>query len=92
MTQSADTKVSVVIPVYNVAEYLPRCLDSILGQSLRDVEIICVDDCSPDNSGAILDEYSARDSRVKVLHKSVNQGPMLARHTGYSRAEGEYVL
>lgn len=92
MTQSATIKVSVVIPVYNVSEYLPRCLDSILAQSLKEVEIICVDDCSPDRSGSILDEYATRDSRVKVIHKNVNQGPMMARHDGYTSAKGEYVF
>lgn len=61
------TKVSVILPVYNVSDYLRQCMDSIVGQTLKDIEIICVDDGSTDDSLAILKEYEAKDQRVKVI-------------------------
>ena len=61
-------KVSVVVPVYNVEKYLEQCLDSIVNQTLKDIEIICVDDGSTDKSGEILDKYVTEDDRVKVIH------------------------
>ena len=84
------TKVSVVVPVYNVERYLGRCLDSLVSQTLRDVEIICVDDGSTDRSGAIADEYAARSGRVKVVHKA-NSGAGPARNAGMDVAVGEYL-
>ncbi len=83
-------KVSVVIPVYNTAEYLPKCLDSIIAQSLQDIEIICVDDGSTDSSPNILDVYALRDRRVKVIHKE-NGGPVSARKVGVLVADGDYI-
>lgn len=83
-------KISVLIPVYNVEKYLARCLDSVLGQSLKDIEVICVDDASPDGSARILEDYAARDSRVKIIRKYRNEGLMMARKTGYEHASGEY--
>lgn len=83
-------KVSVIVPVYNTEPYLRECLDSIKNQTLREIEIICVDDGSTDNSGKILDEYAANDSRFIVIHKE-NQGPALARQVGLDFAKGEYV-
>ena len=59
-------KVTVIIPVYNVEAYLPACLDSVLGQTLQDLECICIDDASPDRCGEILDDYAARDERVRT--------------------------
>ena len=84
-------KVSVVIPVYNVEKYLPACLDSVLGQSLREIECICIDDASPDHCGEILDEYAARDSRIRVLHLTENNMQGYARNLGTKLAQGEYV-
>lgn len=83
--------VSVVVPVYDVEAYLPACLDSLLGQSFVDIEVIAVDDCSPDGSGAILDAYAERDPRVRVVHLSENVGLGAARNVGLSRASGTYV-
>ena len=83
-------KVSVIVPVYNVEEYLPKCLDSIINQTLEDIEIILVDDGSPDNCFRICDEYAEKDSRVKVIHQK-NSGPSVARNTGIKNATGEYV-
>ncbi|MBQ3215498.1 MAG: glycosyltransferase, partial [Oscillospiraceae bacterium] len=62
-------KISIIVPCYNVDKYLEQCLDSLVGQTLQDIEIIAVDDGSPDTSGAILDQYGAKDSRVKPIHK-----------------------
>jgi CDP-glycerol glycerophosphotransferase (TagB/SpsB family)/glycosyltransferase involved in cell wall biosynthesis len=83
---------SLVVPVYKVQGYLRECLDSILGQSCTDFEVLAVDDCSPDSSGAILDEYAARDDRVRVIHLTENVGLGRARNAGLEEATGEYVL
>ena len=83
-------KVSIIIPVYNVEQYLRQCLDSVVNQSLKDIEIICIDDGSPDNSGKILDEYAEHDSRIKVIHKE-NGGYGSALNCGISLAKGEYI-
>lgn len=82
---------SIVLPVYGVQGYLEECLDSILGQSFTDFEIIAVDDCSPDHSGAILDDYAARDPRVRVVHLEKNVGLGEARNIGLTYVTGEYV-
>ena len=83
--------VSVVMPVYNVEKYLRRSLDSILSQTLRDIEVVCVDDGSTDGSHAILEEYAAKDSRVKVIRQA-NAGAGAARNAGISAARGEYLF
>lgn len=83
-------KVSVITPVYNVEAYLRQCLDSVLNQTLRDIEIICVDDGSTDGSAAILEEYAAKDSRIKVV-KQENAGAGAARNAGLSVAKGEWL-
>ena len=83
-------KVSVVIAVYNVEKYLRECLDSIISQTLRDIEIICVDDGSSDSSAAILAEYKQKDPRVILLAQS-NGGAGTARNAGLAAAAGEYV-
>ncbi len=82
-------KVSVIIPVYNVEKYLGECLDSILGQTLRDIEVLCVDDGSTDGSAKILAEYATRDSRVKVFSAD-HKGAFRAREVGVKAAKGEY--
>lgn len=84
-------KISVIIPVYNVEQYLPDCVNSVLSQDYTNLEIILVDDGSPDNSGAICDEFAARDPRIKVIHKA-NGGLSDARNAGVLTATGEYVL
>lgn len=83
-------KVSIVIPVYNVQKYLRQCLDSIVNQTLRDIEIICVDDGSTDSSGKILDEYALKDGRIKVIHKK-NSGYGHSMNLGFAAATGEYI-
>ncbi len=83
--------VSVIVPVYNVEKYLPRCIDSILAQTYRELELILVDDGSPDHCGRICDEYAAKDCRVRVLHKN-NEGVSAARNDGVALAQGTYLM
>lgn len=83
-------KISIIVPVYNVEALLPRCLDSICGQTFRDLEIILVDDGATDGSGRICDEYARKDARIRVIHQP-NAGLAGARNTGLQIAEGEYV-
>lgn len=83
-------KISVIVPVYKVEKYLHRCVDSILAQSYTDFELLLIDDGSPDNSGAICDEYAAKDSRVRGFHKE-NGGVSSARNLGLDNARGEWV-
>ncbi|GAA0794098.1 bifunctional glycosyltransferase/CDP-glycerol:glycerophosphate glycerophosphotransferase [Spirilliplanes yamanashiensis] len=85
------TLLSVVMPVHKVQGYLRQCLDSVLDQSFTDFEIVAVDDASPDHSGAILDEYAARDPRVKVVRPPANVGVGEARNLGLDHATGEFV-
>ena len=83
-------KFSIIVPVYNAERYVKECLESVLAQTVQDWECICVDDGSTDGSGAILDEYAAKDVRFRVIHKS-NEGVAVARNTGLERAIGEYI-
>lgn len=84
------TKFSIIVPVYNVENYLEECLDSIVGQTYRNIEVICIDDGSTDNSGDILDKYALSDNRISVFHKS-NGGYGHAVNAGIHRATGEYI-
>lgn len=86
----SSPKVSVIIPIYNAAEFLEECLDSVLQQSLKEIEVICVDDGSPDNSLNILKKYEQQDPRVKVISQP-NQGAGAARNNGMANARGEYL-
>ncbi|MCI8857474.1 MAG: glycosyltransferase family 2 protein [Clostridiaceae bacterium] len=83
-------KVSVIIPVYNVESYLRPCLDSVLEQNLREIEVLCVDDCSSDHSTDILTEYALKDRRITVIRNSANQGAGQCRNLGIESARGEY--
>ena len=83
--------ISIIIPVYNVAEYLCECLDSVLAQSYRNLEIILVDDGSTDKSGEICDGYSQQDNRIKIIHQK-NSGLSAARNTGIDTATGEFLF
>ena len=85
-----NPKVSIIVPIYNVEKYLDRCMESLLNQSLNDIEIIMVDDGSPDNCPEMCDEYANKDSRVRVIHKQ-NAGLGFARNSGLEVATGEYV-
>lgn len=83
-------ELSVIVPVYKVETYLPKCIDSILAQTFRNFELILVDDGSPDNCGRICEEYAAQDSRIKVIHQA-NAGVSAARNAGLETAEGAYI-
>ena len=82
--------VSIIVPVYKVEKYLKRCVDSLINQTLRDIEIILVDDGSPDNSGEICDSLQEKDCRIKVIHKT-NGGLSSARNAGIKIAQGQYI-
>lgn len=84
------TKVSIIIPIYNVEKYLDRCMQALINQTLQDIEIIMVDDGSPDNCPKLCDEYAQKDNRIKVIHKR-NGGLSDARNAGLEIATGEYV-
>lgn len=84
-------KVSVIIPVYNPGEYFTRCLDSVANQTLKDIEVICIDDGSTDSSVEILNEYSQKDPRFKVFHQE-NSGAGMARNRAIDMASGEYII
>lgn len=86
-----SAKFSIIIPVYNVAPYLRECLDSVLKQTCLDWEAICVDDGSTDDSGAILDEYAAHDTRFQIIHQH-NAGVSAARNTALKIASGDYLV
>ena len=84
--------VSIVIPVFNVEALLPRCLDSVLGQTFRDWEALLVDDASADGTLAVAQAYAARDDRFRVLRHAENLGQMTARRTGYAAARGAWIM
>lgn len=83
-------KISIIIPIYKVEQYLSRCIDSVLLQTFTDFELLLIDDGSPDNSGNICDEYAQKDNRIKVFHKE-NGGVSSARNLGIINAQGEFI-
>ena len=87
---SMNPKVSIIVPVYNVELYLDRCIQSLVNQTLKDIEIILVDDGSPDNCPCLCDGYARNDSRIRVIHKQ-NEGLGYARNSGLEVATGDYV-
>ena len=94
MIQAADYAnelVSVIVPVYNVAPYLPACLESIIRQTYRNLEVLVIDDGSTDDSGRICDEYQKKDARIKVFHQA-NSGLSAARNAGLDRASGAWLI
>ncbi len=84
-------KVSVIIPVYNTENYLRKCLDSVCNQTLKDIEIICINDCSPDGCLDILREYASKDARIKIIDFKENKGVAIARNRGIEVATGEFI-
>ena len=82
--------ISIIVPIYNVELYLKECIESIINQTYKNIEIILIDDGSPDNCGAICDEYAKKDNRIKVIHKE-NEGVSAARNTGIESCRGEYI-
>lgn len=85
-----NTKISVIVPVYNAEKYLPRCIDSILVQTFTDIEVLLIDDGSKDTSGRICDEYAIKDNRIKVFHKE-NGGASNARNIGLDNCTGRWI-
>lgn len=82
--------ISVIVPVYNTQKFLEKCLESIINQTFKDIEIICINDGSTDNSMSILNDYSEIDSRIKIINQK-NAGLSCARNTGINNAKGEYI-
>lgn len=87
----SNPKISIIIPCYDVEHYLDRCIKTIVNQTIKDIEIILVDDCSLDRVPQMCDDWALRDSRIKVIHKKNNEGLGFARNTGLDIATGEYV-
>lgn len=83
-------KISIIVPVYNCAKYLHQCMESLINQTLKEIEIICINDGSTDNSAQILQEYAQKDPRIKIINKE-NGGQALARNIGIDIADGEYI-
>ena len=84
-------KISIIIPIYNAENYLKRCLNSVINQTLKDIEIICINDCSKDNSLEILKEYSKKDKRIKIINLKENKGESKARNIGLDNTNSEYI-
>lgn len=84
-------KITVCIPVYNVEQYIKRCLESILNQSFKDLEVVVVNDCTPDKSMDIVRQYAEVDDRIRIIEHEVNHGLMVARRTAYMAAVGDYI-
>lgn len=90
--KESEISVSVLIAVYNVEQYLRECMDSLIAQTLENIEIICVNDGSTDNSLAVLKEYAAKDSRITIIDKKNNEGLLLARKSGVLASNGKYIM
>ena len=86
-----NPKISIIVPVYNTANYLEECLDSLINQSLEEIEIICIDDKSEDDSPKILEKYASSDKRIKLLYNKENTGQAIARNIALKSVKGEYV-
>ena len=85
-------KITIIVPVYNQEQYIRECLDSIINQTLEDIEVICVNDCSTDSSLSILEEYAQKDNRIKIFSQEKNLGTGLARNIAIDASEGEYIM
>ena len=86
------TKISVIVPVYNTEKYISQCLESLINKTLKDIEIICVNDASKDSSLDVIKEYSKKDSRIKFINFENNKGVSAARNAGLDIATGEFVF
>ena len=85
-------KISIIIPVYNVEQYLEQCIDSIINQTFQDIEVICINDGSTDSSAQILSRYAEKDSRVHIYSNKESCGPLTARKIGVDAAKGDYIM
>ena len=86
------SKVSVIVAAYNVEKYIANAMNSLISQTLKDIEIVAVDDCSSDATFEMLQKYAELDERVKVVRHSVNKSSMITRKTGVEHANGEYIM
>ena len=84
-------KVSIIVPIYKVEKFIGECIESLMNQTFEEIEIILVDDGSPDGSGNICDEYAKKDGRIKVIHQK-NSGVSVARNNGMRVAEGDWIM
>jgi Glycosyltransferases involved in cell wall biogenesis len=89
--KNANPLVSILLPIYKVEKYIEKCLDTVINQTYKNLEIVLVDDGTPDNAGKIADEYARKDKRIKVIHQA-NGGLSEARNTGLNNATGEYII
>ena len=89
--ENNDIKISIILSVYNVEKYLNQCMDSLINQTFKDFELICINDSSTDNSLNILNEYAEKDSRVKIITQP-NGGLSSTRNSGMQNASGDYIL
>lgn len=87
----SNNLISIIVPVYKTENYLTQCLESLINQSYKTIEIICVDDCTPDDSITIVNDYIKRDNRVRLVHQPTNMGLAEARNRGMNAAKGEYI-
>ena len=85
-------KISVIIPVYNVEKYIQECIESVMNQTFKDIEIICINDCGLDNSIKIVEALAQKDDRIKILKHKYNKGVGPARNTGIKNAKGDYIF
>ena len=84
--------ISVIMPLYNAEKYLPEALQSVLNQTYKEFELICIDDCSTDRTRSIVEEFREKDARIKVLINEEHSGAALSRNKGIKMAEGEYIV
>ena len=84
--------ISVIVPIYKVEQYLPRCLDSLCRQSLKNIEILLINDASPDRCSEICEDFAEKDTRIKIFHHTENKGPSAARNTGIQQAVSDYLM
>jgi len=91
MEGKPPVKISIIVPVFNVINYIHQCVDSLINQTLKEIEIILIDDCSTDGSGHVCDEYSQKDDRVIVIHNKTNLKQGVSRNKGIEKAQGEYL-
>lgn len=92
MTRTVKPKVSVIVPVYNVEKYVGKCMESLVNQTLKDIEIICVDDCSTDGSLSIIESYAKKDKRIKIVKHKKNSGRSASRNTGIKSSQAPYIM
>ncbi|MDR0723948.1 MAG: glycosyltransferase [Endomicrobium sp.] len=85
-------KISIIIPIYNVEKYIKQCLESIISQSLKDIEILCIDDCGTDSSIKIVESFAKKDSRIKIIQLDKNKGLGAARNVGIKNSNGKYII